>query len=167
MKKIYILLSFIVAFNSVIIAQFNPKLPPDTYTAKDNPHYWKNRKSLTDKGYWQQDVYYKIVAEIDEKTDIISGSEILNYTNNSPDTLYFVYFRLSQNAFQPGSYLDQLSLSNGEKIRYGKYEKIQKGTTIESIKINGSGQEAKTELDNTILKVFLSEQRLTISKVSF
>jgi hypothetical protein len=167
MKKIYLTFLFFVGILAPIFAQYNPISKPDTYKSKDNPHYWKNRKSLTDKGYWQQDVYYRINANIDESTDIISGDEVLEYTNNSPDTLYYVYFRLSQNAFQPGSYLDQLSISNGEKIRYGKYEKIQKGTTIESIKLNGTNQEAKTELDNTILKVYLNEPLKPNSTASF
>ena len=63
-------------------------------------------------GYWQQDVYYEIDAEINEETDIISASQKLKYWNNSPDTLYEVYFHLYQNAFQPGSYYDELQKQN-------------------------------------------------------
>ena len=73
MKKIYLTFLFFVGILAPIFAQYNPIAKPDTYKSKDNPHYWKNRKSLTDKGYWQQDVYYRITANIDESTDIISG----------------------------------------------------------------------------------------------
>ena len=42
--------------------------------------------------YWQQDVYYNIKAKIDEETDIITATQKLIYTNNSPDKLDIVYF---------------------------------------------------------------------------
>ena len=50
------------------------------YTA--NSFYWKNRIPHT--GYWQQDVWYTIKAELNDETEIITGSENLLYTNNSP-----------------------------------------------------------------------------------
>ena len=95
----------------------------NTYRSESNRMYWKNKMPFP--GYWQQDVAYKIKANIDEATDIVGGEEQLTYFNNSPDTLYFVYFNLYQNAFQPGSYLDDLQIHNGEKVRYGKYEKAK------------------------------------------
>ncbi|HLG04016.1 MAG TPA: M1 family metallopeptidase, partial [Bacteroidia bacterium] len=121
------------------------------YRSKSNPHYWKNRLPIP--GYWQQDTYYKIAAALDDKTDIITGNEELSYWNNSPDTLYFVYFHLYQNAFQPGSYTDDLHKNNAYNVRYGQYEKQRKGTEISSLTVDG--QTIKSELDNTILKVWL------------
>ena len=100
-------------------------------------------------GYWQQDVYYNIKAEIDEETDIIDALQELSYWNNSPDTLNYVYFHLYQNAFQPDSYYDKLQKENGENPKYGKYESKKLGTTIEMITV--SGMNVKKELDNTCL----------------
>jgi len=131
---------------NLLIAQ-----PADNYRSTQNPLYWKNRKPF--EGYWQQDVHYTIKASVDEKTDIITGSEELTYWNNSPDTLAFVYFHLYQNAFQPGSYTDKLHKANNFPVRYGRYESQGLGTTISKIQLDG--QTLKTELDNTILKVFL------------
>jgi aminopeptidase N len=113
--------------------------------------YWKNK--LPFAGYWQQDVAYRIKANIDETTDIVSGEEQLTYFNNSPDTLYYVYFNLYQNAFQPGAYLDDLQKHNGEKVKYGKYEKAKEGTLIDQM--SSGDKPLKTQLDNTVLKVFL------------
>ncbi len=76
------------------------------YRSSSNPYYWKNRKP--DAAYWQQDVYYNINARIDETTNVIEASQQLEYWNNSPDTLTFVYFHLYQNAFIKGSYLQAL-----------------------------------------------------------
>ncbi|HXC04332.1 MAG TPA: M1 family aminopeptidase, partial [Bacteroidia bacterium] len=123
----------------------------DYFRSTQNPLYWKNRKPF--EGYWQQDVHYALKATVDEKTDIIHGSEELTYWNNSPDTLTFVYFHLYQNAFQPGSYTDKLHKANNFPVRYGKYERQGLGTKVNKITLNGA--DLKTELDNTILKVFL------------
>ena len=40
---------------------------------------------------------------MDVKTFQYEGSQTINYTNNSPDTLNKVFFHLFFNAFQPGS----------------------------------------------------------------
>ena len=105
------------------------------------------------KAYWQQDIYYNIKATVDEETDIITATEQLTYTNNSPDELDVVYFHLYQNAFQPDSYLDELQSQNGENPKYGKYESRKLGTIIDKMTVNGIN--VITELDNTILKVYL------------
>ena len=115
--------------------------------------YWKNHPPYL--GYWQQDVYYKLKANIDDATDIIDGTEELLYWNNSPDTLTFVYFHLYQNAFQPGSYTDDLHKNNNFPVRYGKYESQGLGTTVSNIVVDG--QPARFELDNTVLKVWLQK----------
>ncbi|HRN94984.1 MAG TPA: hypothetical protein PL084_09705, partial [Chitinophagales bacterium] len=124
------------------------------YRSALNKMYWKNK--LPYLGYWQQDVHYKIDANIDETTDIITGSETLVYYNNSPDTLHELFFHLYQNAFQPESYLHYLQEANGVNPTYGKYEASKQGITIEKIQISDNPAiELKTEVDNTILKVKL------------
>lgn len=122
-----------------------------SYRSNENPYYWKNK--LPYPGYWQQDIHYEIKAEIDEKTDIISGTERLTYWNNSPDELSFVFFHLYQNAFQPGSYYHNLHLNNGIIPVYGSYESLGFGIRVEKITVGG--KDLKTELDNTILKAWL------------
>ena len=156
MKNIFlisILLStFVSAQENIQNEAYNPLSPPNTYQNADNPNYWKNKTPK--EGYWQQDVHYNIKAEINEETDVITATQSLTYWNNSPDNLNFVYFHLYQNAFQPESYLDELQKQNGKVPNWSRrYEKQKLGTTIEEISINGI--DVVTELDNTILKVYL------------
>lgn len=54
-------------------------------------------------GYWQQRADYSIKASLDTATRRLAGSEQIRYTNNSPDTLRFVWMQLDQNLFRPGS----------------------------------------------------------------
>lgn len=143
--KWFILLLIVSTVNA--FAQF----PENIYQSAANQYYWKNRKPF--EGYWQQDVQYKITAAIDDKTDIIDGSEELTYWNNSPDALPFVYFHLYNNAQVKGSYLSDLYQNNGYKLKYGKYQQQGLGTAVSKITLNGV--ELKTELDNTVLKVYL------------
>jgi hypothetical protein len=53
--------------------------------------------------YWQQRVDYNIRVTLDTTERRISGAVTLQYTNNSPDTLRFVWMQLDQNLFRPGS----------------------------------------------------------------
>ncbi len=163
MKNISTLFALIISIN--IVAQvYDPLHSPNSYRNWNNPEYWKNKKPYD--GYWQQDVHYTIQAELNEKTHIITGKEFLTYWNNSPDSLTVVYFHLYQNAFQPGSYYDNLLKQQGYYPSYGKYYEIKKkGTEITKFKVNGV--EVKTELDNTILKVFLPQVIKSGGKAAF
>ena len=92
MRKILIIIIILVNTLSFAQVTYDPLSPPNTYQNNDNPNYWKNK--MPHPGYWQQDVYYNIKANIDEHTDIISAEQELIYTNNSPDNLDVVYFHL-------------------------------------------------------------------------
>jgi hypothetical protein len=62
--------------------------------------------SQNNTSYWQQKVDYKIAIDLDVETHQYKGVQELTYTNNSPDTLYRVFYHLYFNAFQPGSEMD-------------------------------------------------------------
>ena len=163
MYRIILLLSFIASGNFIYAQNYNPNSPPNTYRSTANPLYWKNK--MPHAGYWQQDVYYRIKANINEQSDIIEGSQLLTYWNNSPDTLYHVFFHLYQNAFQPGSYYHNLQKANNTYPVYNKYEQANLGTEI--LKLTSNGTELKKELDNTILKVILNNPLPPGAEVNF
>jgi hypothetical protein len=117
-----------------LVWQASVKAQNKPYRDASNPYYWKNKKPYD--GYWQQDVDYSIKASLDDKTDIVSATEDLEYYNNSPDTLRVLYFHLYQNAFIKGGYLEELNIANGFKQKFGKYEQQGKGTQIEKITVS-------------------------------
>ena len=53
--------------------------------------------------YWQQEVDYKMIVDMDVESHQYEGTQSLVYKNQSPDTLKSVYFHLFYNAFQPDS----------------------------------------------------------------
>jgi hypothetical protein len=53
--------------------------------------------------YWQQKVDYTIDVTIDDKKQRLIGKETITYTNNSRDTLKYVWLQLDMNLFKPKS----------------------------------------------------------------
>lgn len=136
-------------------------LSPENYTKND--YYWQQRRPSSE--YWQQDVHYRILANLKPQDNVIEGNETLLYTNNSPDILNVVYFHLYQNAFTKGSYLDKLGIAENRKIDFGENGNAGKGTQILGIYQNG--KPVRYQIDNTIMKVFLEEVIAPNAKVEF
>jgi hypothetical protein len=59
--------------------------------------------------YWQQRADYTIRASLDTATLSVHGAETIRYTNNSPDTLRYVWMQLDQNQSAPGNKFAQLA----------------------------------------------------------
>jgi hypothetical protein len=53
--------------------------------------------------YWQNRADYDIKASLDTTSKTLTGSLRLKYTNNSPDTLRFIWMQVEQNAFKDKS----------------------------------------------------------------
>ncbi len=56
-----------------------------------------------EKEYFQQDVAYDINVQLDDENHTLSAFEKITYTNNSPDTLQFIWFHLWPNAYKNDS----------------------------------------------------------------
>lgn len=52
------------------------------------------------KNYWQQTVNTTINVTLDDQKHFLHGFETIHYTNNSPDTLRYIYFHLWANAYK-------------------------------------------------------------------
>lgn len=53
--------------------------------------------------YWQNRADYTIHATLSEKDTSVTGKVVINYTNNSPDKLEYLWLQLDQNVFKPNS----------------------------------------------------------------
>ncbi|MFL9485572.1 M1 family metallopeptidase [Chitinophagaceae bacterium LWZ2-11] len=129
-------------------------------------------------GYWQQRVHYKMDILMDVQTNQFTGEQILQYTNNSPDTLKKVFYHLYWNAFRPGSMMDvrNRELMKSKSVLQG-WDDLQKDRIlylqpdetgyqkIASLTMDGVPQ--KFQVDETILEVFLSTPILPHTDVTF
>lgn len=77
--------------------------------------------------YWQQEVNYTIDVSLNDKDHTLTGFEKIEYINNSPDTLKFIWFHVWPNAYKNDktAFSDQL-LENGDTKFYFS-DKEQKG----------------------------------------
>ena len=128
---------------------------------------------------WQQRVKYNMNIDVDVNTNRFTGTQKLEYTNNSSDKLNRVFYHLYWNAFQPNSMMDVRSqelgkvLINGRpnwdarvKDRISKLKPDEIGyQKIRSLKMNGVPQSFKYH--ETILEVNLTKPILPKSKVVF
>lgn len=53
--------------------------------------------------YWQNSADYSLEATLDDKNHTITGNVTIQYTNNSPETLDFIWIYLEQNRFTDNS----------------------------------------------------------------
>ena len=162
MRYIFSCVCFFSIFIGSVFAQPAVSQTND-YNSNSNPHYWKNRKPFP--SYWQQDVHYVIDAKIDDQEELIEGVESLYYDNNSPDTLYEVYFHLYQNAFTPNSYAHQLRTAGKIPTTFGEHELKGEGTRINSFSIDN--ELVPYTIDNTILKAKLNSPLLPGQRIRF
>ncbi|SHM06397.1 M1 family metallopeptidase [Chitinophaga sp. CF418] len=77
---------------------------------------WQRTAAQSDR--WQQRVRYVMDINMDVATHRFSGKQKLQYTNNSPDTLFKVFYHLYWNAFQPNSMMDVRSRELGKTVIY-------------------------------------------------
>ncbi|MEY2828465.1 MAG: hypothetical protein RIQ33_323 [Bacteroidota bacterium] len=59
--------------------------------------------SASAQSYWQQDVQYKIDVKLDDVNHYLQGNIQIKYTNNSPQSLSYIYFHLWPNAYKDNS----------------------------------------------------------------
>jgi len=132
---------------------------------------------------WQQFIKYDIAVQLLDKTNTMDGTENIEYSNNSPDTLHKLFFHLYWNAFRPNSAMDIRSLElgknlmrrrNGDEIldwdsrvkdRISKLKEDEMGYNhVTKLTINGIAQELIEH--ETILEVRLTKDILPKSKTT-
>lgn len=129
---------------------------------------WSQTDSV--RTYWQQEVNYKIDVALNDKDHSLKGSLSLEYINNSPDNLDYIWFHLWPNAYknENTAYAKQVFRDADGKKRWNEMK--EKGF-IDGLDFKVDGEKVKTEYDPQnidILKVFLAKplaagQKITIS----
>ena len=107
--------------------------------------------------YWQQRVEYQITIDMDVKNHQFTGTQSLKYYNNSPDTLFRIFYHLYFNAFQPNSMMDvrsrniedpdgrvkdRISKLDDSEIGYHKINKLEQDGSALNFIVEGTVLEA-------------------------
>lgn len=109
--------------------------------------------------YWQNKADYELSAKLDESNSILTGSEIITYTNNSPDKLSFLWMSLDQNLFKENSRGAAIIPHTGSRNGSGG-QKADLGFKIKSIKLISKDKSAPSKelvysIEDTRMQVIL------------
>ncbi len=93
--------------------------------------------------YWQNSVIYMIHATLNEQDTTLNGDVTIKYTNNSTDTLNYLWLQLDQNLFNPDSRGAATTLVTGDRFDVKGYTKG--GYHIESASVIYKGKSYKID----------------------
>ncbi len=124
--------------------------------------------------YWQQQVDYQIDVKLDEEQRTLVGSETITYTNNSPDSLSYLWLQLDQNRFHPDSHSVLTSFgpnpdgnpSYKDLQRMFDKQEFDGGAKIGSV-TDGEGRVLKHTINDTMMRVDLAETLVSGSSTVF
>ena len=108
--------------------------------------------------YWQQRADYDLKATLDTAGKALRGEMTIRYTNNSPDTLRFLWFQVEQNAFKSNS-LNSYVFPAESRFGARNFEGGDVIDRFEEVTANGKGARRALKLRNegTVMKADLAE----------
>ncbi|MGB7419025.1 MAG: M1 family metallopeptidase [Erythrobacter sp.] len=93
-----------------------------------SPNVYRNASGAPGHQYWQQQADYRIIAELNEDRRQLTARASVTYTNNSPDTLPWIWMQLDQNRFREDS-IAELTDTFGGPGRRGPARSAGSGDT--------------------------------------
>ncbi|MDP2633318.1 MULTISPECIES: M1 family metallopeptidase [unclassified Pseudoalteromonas] len=141
--------------------------------ALPTPNVYRSAAGEPGEKYWQQEVNYEIDAKLDEKQRRLSASQTIEYKNNSPHTLKYLWLQLDQNIFKSDSIAERTATFKGAalqgrpdakatKLSLGQLRRQQfmsdneLGFAIANVK-DDSGDELKVTVVDTLMRIDLNE----------
>jgi hypothetical protein len=144
--------------------QLDQKLP--------TPNSYRNGSGAPGADYWQQRADYVINVEVDDKTQILKGSETITYYNNSPETLNFLWLQLDQNIFSQNSITNTTTQGVVQDSIPAKFFTYSAGSTydggfrIASVR-DTNGKALPYVINNTMMRIDLPVPMKKGDKFSF
>ena len=111
---------------------YNDAFSPLFYTKNGNNY--RSAGGQPGPSYWQNRADYKLSVRLNDQTNEISGTEIITYTNNSPDKLGFIWMQLDQNLFKSDSRGNAIIPPTGSR-NGARGQQFEGGYTIKSVKL--------------------------------
>ena len=143
------------------------------YDLLATPNMFRTASGAPGPAYYQQQADYKIDIELDDKNSRLSGSEIVTYYNNSPDTLEYLWVQLDQNQAAKKS---QTPLAESQRmdqvLPVGNFankflkEELERGFNIEFVK-DAKGNPLSYTINQTMMRINLVSPMKPGEKFSF
>ncbi|MEE9273121.1 MAG: M1 family metallopeptidase [Robiginitomaculum sp.] len=133
--------------------------------------------------YWQQQADYKIDVVLDEDKRQIIASETITYTNNSPDSLNYLWVQLDQNRFKNTSLArlsETASTSGTRRSKSGagdsfSYNALRRAQAFSDTKyghqilsvVDTNGKKFDYTINDTMMRIDLPETLAPKSQIAF
>ncbi len=113
------------------------------------------------RDYWQMRADYQIDARLDEENQHLYGSEWIQYHNQSPDVLPYLWLQLDENEHHPnsGNNYSALDTKLGKQITAGNLRDLDRRKKLEGFGVN---IEAITDADGKALPYVIHETMMRI-----
>ena len=141
-------------YNQTPFKQLNEELP--------TPNMFRTGSGAPGPNYYQQKADYVMNIRLDEDKDIIYGDETITYTNNSPDTLEYLWVQLDQNmraADSPTKLIReenviQRPMTVAEYSKIFREPKFDGGFKLELLQ-DAAGKDLKFTVNQTMMRIDL------------
>lgn len=113
--------------------------------------------------YWQQRADYHIKVILDDENQRLIGSETINYQNNSPHTLNYLWVQLDQNRFDPNS--EELLIQEAPGLDGMSFNRLKSQLYRQSFKgghqikkvTDSKGEKIKFSIIGTMMRIDLKK----------
>jgi hypothetical protein len=137
------------AFVSVFDTQRDDPFATTNRIDWPGPNRYRSSSGMPGPDYWQQRADYTIAASLDTGAAQLTGSVQIRYTNNSPDTLRYVWVQVDQNLYRAGSKGSALFPADS---RWG-VRGFQGGYDLTDVQVNGAS--VRPRIDDTMMRLDL------------
>jgi Peptidase family M1 domain len=137
------------------------------------PNSYRTGSGAPGPNYWQQRADYVLNAEVNDETQVLTGSGTITYYNNAPETMTYLWLQLDQNLYAQNS---MTKLTSSSSIRDSVPAKMlassvnanpyKGGFTVTNVK-DESGKALSTTINYTMMRVELPKPLKTGEKFTF
>ena len=164
------ILGFIL-ISSIIFAQetkdkghYNESPYKQLHEELPTPNMFRTGAGAPGPAYYQQQADYKMSIRLDEDQDKLFGDETITYTNNSPDTLEYLWVQLDQNrraADSPSQLItdDKVNLNPmtiPEFTKQFREPKFDGGFKLDLVQ-DSQGKDLKVIINQTMMRIDLDK----------
>lgn len=146
-------------------AAYDPRLTFAPLSLPDPVNAYRSSNGAPGPAYWQNEASYELHAELDTKGKRLGATEVITYTNNSPDVLTSLWVQLDQNIYRKDS---RSALSFGgnlfrQRRAKGSAAPVEvtstEGFLFESVEVEAGKQTTKADylVDDTRMQIRLAE----------
>ena len=156
----------------VISTNAQPDKFSQLYDLLPTPNVYRTAAGAPGHQYYQQKADYKMKISIDDKTQKLTGSESITYTNYSPDQLEYLWVQLDQNVREQGSdrSLIQSKAIAKSKMSFNDIKRLHNsfdgGFKVEKV-YNTDGSDLGFVLNKTMMRINLDKPLKSGESFSF